>query len=279
MKDSVILYHKSCPDGFGSAWAAWKKFGEKANYIPVEHSFPPPGGLKNRDVYIVDFSYDTRVLKKIAKENKSLTVIDHHLSAEKKVKSAPNHLFDLRHSGAVLAWKYFHPKKTVPRLLLHVEDMDLWKFKLEHTKEISAALEIEPFDFERWTQIQKNLQSRKETKNYTEKGKTLLKYKERIIERILDKAELVEFDKREVWASNSPFFSSEIGHQLVRKKPPLAIVWSKSKGGLVGVSLRSNGKVDVSKIAQKFGGGGHKTAAGFSIKLKKQLPFPWKEIK
>ena len=32
------------------------------------------------------------------------------------------------------------------------------------------------------------------------------------------------------------------------------------------ISLRSNEDVDVSKIAQFFGGGGHKKAAGFSMK-------------
>ena len=31
------------------------------------------------------------------------------------------------------------------------------------------------------------------------------------------------------------------------------------------VSLRSNDDVDVSKIAQYFGGGGHKKAAGFTM--------------
>ena len=31
------------------------------------------------------------------------------------------------------------------------------------------------------------------------------------------------------------------------------------------VSLRSNGKVDVSVIAQYFNGGGHKRAAGFTL--------------
>ena len=34
------------------------------------------------------------------------------------------------------------------------------------------------------------------------------------------------------------------------------------KDGLIKYSLRSKGAVDVCEIAQKFGGGGHKMAAG-----------------
>jgi phosphoesterase RecJ-like protein len=34
------------------------------------------------------------------------------------------------------------------------------------------------------------------------------------------------------------------------------------KDGRIKCSLRSKGQVDVCKIAQKFGGGGHKMAAG-----------------
>jgi phosphoesterase RecJ-like protein len=40
------------------------------------------------------------------------------------------------------------------------------------------------------------------------------------------------------------------------------------KEGLVNYSLRSVGNVDVSGIAKCYGGGGHKNAAGFTLKLK-----------
>ena len=36
----------------------------------------------------------------------------------------------------------------------------------------------------------------------------------------------------------------------------------REDNGNYRISLRSNGKVDVNKVAQKFGGGGHKMAAG-----------------
>ncbi len=44
-------------------------------------------------------------------------------------------------------------------------------------------------------------------------------------------------------------------------------VYIRQRGDEFKVSLRSNGALDVSKVAEGFGGGGHKAASGFSMKL------------
>ncbi len=44
-------------------------------------------------------------------------------------------------------------------------------------------------------------------------------------------------------------------------------IYIRSRGNGFKVSLRSNGKVDVSKIAAEFGGGGHERASGFSLDM------------
>src|SRR3989344_3599696 len=64
-KDIVVLYHSNCTDGFGGAWAAWKKFGDKAEYIGVIHQTPVPKGLKNKCIYSVDFTYPEPIVKKL----------------------------------------------------------------------------------------------------------------------------------------------------------------------------------------------------------------------
>lgn len=46
----------------------------------------------------------------------------------------------------------------------------------------------------------------------------------------------------------------------------LAIMIMEQKG-FIKVSLRSSGKIDVSSIAEEFGGGGHKSAAGFDVEI------------
>ncbi len=44
-------------------------------------------------------------------------------------------------------------------------------------------------------------------------------------------------------------------------------VYIRERGDCFKVSLRSNGGLDVSKVAEGFGGGGHKAASGFLLKL------------
>lgn len=41
----VVLYHADCMDGFGAAWALWKRFPQ-ARYVAVKHGNPPPDGLQ-----------------------------------------------------------------------------------------------------------------------------------------------------------------------------------------------------------------------------------------
>ncbi|MBI2013753.1 MAG: hypothetical protein HYS87_02940 [Candidatus Colwellbacteria bacterium] len=275
----VIIYHKNCYDGFGAAWAAWKKFGKNAIYIAQEHQKPPPANLKGKEVYTLDFCFPEKETKKILKSAKSLTIIDHHISAKHITESVPNYSYALHHSGAVLAWKFFHPRKKIPKLLRHIEDIDLWKFKIKNTAEIACALELYEFDFKVLDKIAQDLEKRKNGKKIIEKGKIILEHNKGLVKRASDRAQLVVFEGYKTLAANSAIFASltsAIGHELTKRKPPIGIVYAES-GGRKRVSLRSNGKVDVSKLAAKYGGGGHRAAAAFALDINKS--WPWRIIK
>ena len=77
----VVLYHADCSDGFGAAWALWKKY-PKAKYQPVKHGFPPPTNLAGRHIVMVDFSYSRPALETMAQQAASLQVLDHHITAQ-----------------------------------------------------------------------------------------------------------------------------------------------------------------------------------------------------
>ena len=81
-KEIVVIYHGKCPDGFGGAYAAWKKFGDTATYLPADHGDAPPEGLEGREVYLVDFCYEiAEQMERLARTAKRLVVLDHHESA------------------------------------------------------------------------------------------------------------------------------------------------------------------------------------------------------
>jgi phosphoesterase RecJ-like protein len=59
-----------------------------------------------------------------------------------------------------------------------------------------------------------------------------------------------------------------LGFGRAIKGVEVAVLFKESQGakGEIRVNLRSQGKVDVNKIAQFFGGGGHKTASGATLR-------------
>lgn len=273
MKKIKILYHAKCSDGFGGAWSAWKKFGSRADYIPVKHNFLPPAGLKDKEIYMIDFTYPRQITEKLMRENTRVTSIDHHISTKPVAEITHDYSYALNRSGSVLAWRYFHPGLKVPMLLRYIEDGDLWKFKIPHTAAIYAVLETIKSDFKSWSKFAEKLENAKDRKKIIEQEEMFLRYEKGLIKKIVSKATLVKFVGYKIFAVNSSEFRSQLGHLLVKKLPPIGIVWSE-QDGRVNVSLRSNGKADVSKIAAKFGGGGHRAASGFSLPSISRIP--WK---
>lgn len=274
MKNIVVIYHGGCDDGFGGAWAAWKKFGARAIYIGAVDRNGPPKGVRGKEVYLIDYTYKLPVVEKMMRENKRVTAIDHHVTAREAVMRSERYSFDLNHSGAVLAWKYFHPHRPVPTLFKYIEDIDLWRFRLHNTPALAAFLDSHPFDFKAWGRLARDFEDAKKRKEFAAIGNILLASDHKSIRAILERgAEPVRFAGHRAYAVNSPVWSSKLGHELSEMSRGIGIVWSVQKGKIV-VSLRSIGNLDVGKIAARFGGGGHKNAAGFTLPEGAKLP--WK---
>lgn len=274
-----ILYHKNCYDGFGSAFAAWKKFGNTATYIACDHGKPIPELPKAKEIYILDFSFELNKLYEWAKTAKVI-VLDHHKTAFEKLAQFKSeqikedskytlndenlliHL-DNSQSGAYMSRYYFNDYKKVPELMFHyLMDRDLWKFELGHgTKEFHAAISSYPMDFKLWDTFLNN-----EIKLLDE-GKVLLRKEEIQVENICKNAYWINLDNYKVICVNTSVCWSEIGNKLLDLYPesPFAVSYTEMSDNVTMYSLRSRENFDVSQVAKKFGGGGHKQAAGFKL--------------
>ena len=81
---TTILYHADCPDGFGAAYAAWRRFGDTAAYRPMHHGQPwEMAEIAGHTVYILDFSFPPEVLEAMAARASTVIQIDHHASARR----------------------------------------------------------------------------------------------------------------------------------------------------------------------------------------------------
>ncbi|MEK7114353.1 MAG: hypothetical protein AAB850_02275 [Patescibacteria group bacterium] len=276
-KEIAVLYHGGCPDGFGGAYAAWKKFGDTAEYIPVKHGRPVPEGLEGRKLYFVDFCYPQEIMDNIVKTVTSVVVLDHHLGNRDVVENISEHIFDEKRSGATIAWSYFHPDIPIPLLLKYVEDGDLYAFKLPDSRAVIAYTYAQPFHFDVWDMLAEKLENAAERSFLVERGKIYAEYLAILVEQLSNKATLVSFEGFECYLTTAPdMFASDVGNRLARIKPPVGIAVN-FHGDVMNVSLRSDPSVDVSAIARKYGGNGHPQASAF--RLKWGDPLPWTILK
>lgn len=269
----IVIYHGDCHDGFGGAFAAWKKFRDSAAYIPAHDRSQPEIDVTGKETYIIDYSYPKEMLLKLQQKAERLVILDHHISAKESVKAIREHVFDNNLSGTGIAWKYFHPEIPMPRLLAYVQANDLWSFTLPHSREIGKFLSTVNFTFSDWEKLAQKFENENDFKGIVERGEIYSEYFDFICDDLVKQAEPVEFDGHKILAINAPrIFRSELGHKLAIKHPPFSIVWNEHQGAW-HFSLRGDGSIDLTEIAGRHGGGGHKNASAFRLPLNTPLPF------
>jgi len=263
MTPDICISHGGCDDGFGAAYAVWKRDGDAVTYHPGVYQEPPPD-VTGLDVAIVDFSYKRPAMVELASAAKSILVLDHHKTAQADLDGlsvqCPNVevQFDMERSGAVMAWQYFHPGEPLPKFFEYLQDRDLWTKRLPGVDEFTAALRSYPQSFDEWDRLCSGYVT-----DLIEEGMAIQRYFRTLVEQAKKHAYFREIGGHRVPVVNaSMFMASEVAGELSEGQP-FAGVYSESETHTLW-SLRSRpGGLDVSEVAKQFGGGGHKHAAGF----------------
>lgn len=257
-----VLYHGGCPDGFGAAFAAWKHLGKQAEYIGIQPSDPAPALPKTASVIMVDVALPKDKFLAFRESVKDVLVLDHHVTNQDEIGDLPGTFFDINHSGAYLSWVHFH-KGPVPDFIYYLEDRDLWRFKLPDSREVGAAIPSYPMKFEVWEQLMTMGMDKLKID-----GGIILRYQSQILNEICAGATMKEIDGHQVPIVNTCVLRSETGDKLCQIHPtaPFAAYYFERNGKRFW-GLRSPGRFDVSAVAKKFGGGGHRDAAGYTEEL------------
>ena len=296
LKRRVAVLRHADADGFGAAFSIWKALKDTCEllFIPVQYGQDVPWEAL-RDfgpdkVFIVDFSYKTHILEGIASIYPDLTVIDHHKSALPELQAwlleqsvnpgAGSYFFDLEQSGCGLTWELFHYNEELdsdsgemlayptpcPEILLYVQDRDLWRFELEHSKEINAYIATMPETFEEWDNFYL-------PEAYT-CGKAVIAFQNAQIQKRLKDVIVRDFAVTTYPGCifTVPFINaseniSELGEAMCLAYPdaPFSVSYCDRADGKRSYSLRSRNGFDVSVVAKAFQGGGHPGAAGFTL--------------
>jgi oligoribonuclease NrnB/cAMP/cGMP phosphodiesterase (DHH superfamily) len=259
----LCIYHGACDDGFGAAFAVWKRDGDSVDYHPGVYGVAPPD-VTGLDVAIVDFSYKRPVMVELASKAKSILVLDHHKTAQADLDGlaaeCPNVevQFDMARSGAVMAWQYFHGA-AIPEFFLYLQDRDLWTKRLPGVDDFTMALRSYPQDFRAWNALYDSPQK------LIAEGKSIHRYYRTLIDSAKKHYFMRDIGGYTVPVVNgSLFMSSEVAGELAEGHPFAAMYAETEKGVIWSLRSRNDG-VDVSEVAKRYGGGGHKNAAGFTV--------------
>lgn len=266
MTTTLVVYHANCADGLAAAWAV--EVRGSVSYIAAHYGDPIPTASKDVHVVIVDFSYPQEQLLVLCSAANYVTVIDHHKTAPKPGDWMPNNLrliVDESRSGAALTWAYFHPGVRMPELIAYVEDRDMWKWALPHSKEISAYIWLQQQTLERYGTISSLLGTVTGFEFAVGIGMTVLEVQKKYVMDAISKLEcLVDDDGISYMTGNVTHDISEVGNTALKLHPEAMYTdtYFYSAGKRVH-SLRSLGH-DVAAIAKRHGGGGHTRAAGYT---------------
>lgn len=273
----LCFYHKADLDGKCSA-AIVKYFDPNFELIPFDYDFKFPWDQidKNTIVYMVDVSISVDEMYKLINTSRKFVYIDHHIS---KLKDLDLSLFEGSQkdgtAACILTWKYLS-ENPVPKGVELLGRYDVWDNDdevLDYQFGINA-LNLNPNDIKKWI---KYVFYDDQINNTIKNGSIIRKYVS-----VVNKKEINNFSFKMNWkgydvialnktSGNSLIFESH--KDYLTADILMVFGWT---GKIWKISLYTNKKnVDVSQIAKKYGGGGHKSAAGFHCN---KLPFELKVI-
>lgn len=292
-----ILYHQikkgtDCPDGLAAAWVAHRAYFAttvSTEVIGVSYGDEPPLVEKGDMVVIVDFSYPPEILQEMKDRGALVLLFDHHKTALDTISNFENVVLDMSESGATLVWKE-HFSQPVPEFLRYIKDRDLWEWKLPHSKEINEAIATVRYDIRKAVRVEEAARElifawfdRLATMPEAQLIAYLLPIGEPIIRQKMERVEAIaarfEWDLLIMPKTESKYkipvvklaedgsedrLTSDICSVLYKRFPYAPFVACINSLG--DWSLRSDkdgNNTDVAAIAQLFGGGGHRNAAGF----------------
>lgn len=309
MNKTLVLFHSNCLDGICAAWVAHQRFGDDAIYIPVQYgangtveerweqlvSQLNNEPLIDRDIFVLDFSFPPDIAFKLydcicsGEYNGELTILDHHKTAmqewEKYLVMSDGEKtsgvyvsekllveFDMTVSGALLAYKYFFPRKSIPDLVKFVSDRDLWEFKYLVTRSYCAGLRTLPMTIE----------SMEYANNYSTeilaKGNAILEYQQGQVDAATadDRLRPITINGITGLATNCNNNISEVGEAICKKSGTFSCTFFVLDHEYVVLSFRSRGEVDVAELAKSLSGGGHRGASGAKITIQRFFSEFWK---
>jgi len=286
-----VFYHS---DLDGEASAASFRFGRDVDdgeaYFPINYNthFPIDDIEKDEEVFIFDFTLQEEGMwDRLLSKTENVTWVDHH---ERAIRSAGERLSSLpglrawTKNGAPVAacelcWEYFHPGEFMPLAIYLIGDYDCWRFNLGNRSRWFVRGLLATRDTRPASPFWENVIECSEL----EATKHMIDQTCEIGRMIVEKSDISNEQALSEWGfeieieglrglcinrsqAGSDFFKSMAdGYDVL-----VPIVFDGERWTVSLYASPGKTDVDLSEIASRFGGSGHRGASGFQCK---ELPF------
>lgn len=273
----IVIHHNKDLDGHASGAICKLKYPE-AKLIGWDYKDPIPdvNQFYNQDVILIDISFPMETMNQLGLVAKSVTWIDHHISAFKDYTTSRSvlmpglekiiYVYGPSIAACELGWSHLFPDKPVPYAITLLGRYDTWRQKegdwegetlpfQYYMRTVCTSAETFPIYYFEENNCNKGV----------DLGKIILLYQEQQDMLACERSAFEAFiDGKQVICLNTRFFSSNTLKTVYNPIKHSFMVGFEFTGDKWSVSLRSDKPdVDVSVIAKARGGGGHKAAAGF----------------
>lgn len=274
------IYHKDDLDGICSAAIIdkhTKEYEQDCKFIGLSYSeldsFVLPELEKEEKIWVVDFSLKEKDMLKLI-EQKQLVWIDHHQSSINKFKNytIPGSLSSSK-AACELTWDYLYDSYA-PSSIRYLSSYDIWDHKDERILPFQYGMRLKEINYDSkiWSILLNSDDSEYPSLITTllEAGEIILEYQMKEYKKYAEGAAfegILRTYKKDykVLACNQLFGGSKV---VESKWDPqkhdcmMLFGWRKNKWQVSFYTNNSKNSIDCAELAEKFGGGGHKAAAG-----------------
>lgn len=287
MRNITVIHHSADFDGLFCREIARRHFGETAEYIGWDYGEPDPNVENDTALYMLDISVEGLM------NHPRLNWVDHHKSAMDKYGKKPGYQID-GVAACRLAWQYFGgvnewegsgiPTKqdfidhnvTEPFAVRLAGEYDIWDKRDERAELFQHGLRSLELTDEVWS----NLLDPKAIIGFASEVQRLLMMGRGVqYAKTQENAGIIqsygfdiEFEGLKFLACNHARYNSHLFNAGVRADHDalFGFNWDGKKWRVSLYHAFGKEQHDLSKIAVKYGGGGHRGACGFKCDV---LPF------
>lgn len=275
----LVCYHKSDLDGKCSAAVVGRHYNWNVDFLGSDYNYQPPiskiASLKGGDkFYLLDLSFkpdQMRRIKRLSEANGFRFIyIDHHISACRLYSDLGlDGLLETSAAACELTYRFFYPNKPIPIAVKLLSDYDTWQIGKSNWRS-----EILPFQFGMrvfntnpgetilWSSLLDIEKGSHLWKLILNRGDAIVRYLEKTWAGLQAQCCDMHLGVIPCKVLSGKFNSMAFGNLV---EETLCVCLELCSNRLWKIHLYSK-IYDVSKIAQRYGGGGHKGAAGFVCK-------------